>query len=178
MSTADFIERYMTEKGIFLIWNTEGTCVFLDSQGCIVHEDRPLVCRLYPLGRHVLNTLDESFSEFKPDLECRGVYGNDGKIIDYLESQDALPFMVAADKYLSLFWELYNLLNKDVIKPVNYIAAERYDIIKDVDTSVAKYCKKTNIPFPENMEEKISVHIQAIQAWAYNSKKGKKNEKN
>jgi len=190
LSTADFIDRYTTEMGTFLIWDAKGTCVFLDSQGCKVHEDRPLVCRLYPLGRHVLDTLEESFSEIEPDPECQGVYGNDGKIRDYLESQNARPFMEAADRYLSLFWKLYDVLQKDAVEPVNrnavvnvfmgssIAAAERYDILKNVDTAVAEYCKKTNMPYPKDMEEKISIHIQAIETWAYNSKGGKNDEKN
>ena len=184
LSTADFLDRYTTEGGTFLTWDAEGTCVFLDSQGCSVHEDRPLVCRLYPLGRHVRNTMEESLSEIEPDPECQGIYGKDGKIRDYLESQGALPFMAAADRYLSLFWKLYDVLQKDAIEPANRIAvvnvftgssataAEQYDILKDVDTAVTEYCKKTNSPFPNDIEEKISIHIRAIEAWANSSTGG------
>ncbi len=46
----------------------------------------------------------------EPHMECRGGYGDDGRILDYLESEDAIPLMEAADSYLSLFWDLYKLL--------------------------------------------------------------------
>lgn len=166
------------------MWNADGTCVFLDSQGCSVHEDRPLVCRLYPLGRHVRNTLEDSFSEIEPDPQCRGAYGNRGTIRDYLKSQNARPFMEAADKYLSLFWKLYDVLQQDAVEPAKHNAivnvfmgssiatAEGYDILKDVDTAVAEYCKKSAIPFPKDIEKKISIHIRALEAWACNSTGG------
>lgn len=188
LSTADFIDRYTTEGETFLRWDADGTCVFLDSQGCSVHEDRPLVCRLYPLGRHVLSTLEETLSEIEPDPECKGIYGHDGTIDDYLESQNARPFMAAADRYLSLFWKLYEVLQKNAAEPENRIAvvnvfmgsieaaAEPYDILKDVDTAVAEYCKKATVPFPKDMEEKISLHIRAIEAWASNSTGGNDEE--
>ncbi len=62
LATSDFIDQYTIDAGGFRKWDEKGYCVFLDSQGCSVHEDRPLVCRLYPLARHVNNNLDESFS--------------------------------------------------------------------------------------------------------------------
>ena len=93
--------------------------------------------------------------------------------------------MAAADRYLSLFWKLYEVLQKNAVEPENRIAvvnvfmgsstgaAERYDILKDVDTAVAEYCKKADVPVPNDMEEKISLHIRAIEAWANNSTGGK-----
>ena len=117
ISTAEFIERHTHESGTILNWEEGGACVFLDSQGCSIHPDRPLVCRLYPLGRHVLPSGEESFSEIEPDNDCKGVYGDSGMITAYLDSQGAFPFMEAADRYLDLFWRLYMILEKEAAVP-------------------------------------------------------------
>jgi Fe-S-cluster containining protein len=188
LSTSEFIKRYTTESGMHLTWDAEGRCIFLDAQGCMVHADRPLVCRLYPLGRHVTHTLQESFSEFEPDPECQGVYGTGGLVGDYLESQNAYPFMEAADKYLQLFWKLCDILQKDTIDAAgdhtgtavlagsSFSVAEPYDILKDVDRVVADFCKKEKVALPEDIEDVLSVHIRAIEVWADPSRKGGKNE--
>ena len=183
LATSDLIDQYTTDGGRFLKWDGEGYCVFLDSHGCNVHEDRPLVCRLYPLARHVNNNFDESFSEMETHMECRGVYGDDGRVIDYLESEGAIPFMEAADSYLSLFWHLYELLEKKAARKINHNNAvdsirmpmsgsKGYDILKDVDRTVSEYCGDLKIPFPKNLEKRISIHIRAIKAWADNSQGG------
>jgi Fe-S-cluster containining protein len=69
MSTTDFLARYTERNGTALRRVEEGACVFLTAQGCGVHADRPLVCRLYPLGRKVTPEGEESFREVTP--HCR-----------------------------------------------------------------------------------------------------------
>ncbi len=179
MSTTDFIQRFTTEGGAFLKWDRKGVCVFLDSNGCSVHPDRPLVCRLYPLGRHIRNSGEESFSEIEPDPECKGVYGEDGMIMDYLGSQGAEPFIAASKRYLDLFWRLHQMLMKNVTEPetdqtgtaILQAAAERTpdgSFMTDMDAAVTQYCRKTKTPFPKGIEERMSVHIEAVEAWANN----------
>ena len=56
----------------------DGACGFLGEAGCTVHPDRPLVCRLYPLGRAVAPDRTETFAALTPDPETAGVYGADG----------------------------------------------------------------------------------------------------
>jgi Putative zinc- or iron-chelating domain len=46
-TTSEFRERWTLDgQGTTLGQKEDGTCVFLGSQGCEVHADRPLVCRL------------------------------------------------------------------------------------------------------------------------------------
>ena len=188
LPTADFVARYTHDGGTLLNWEEDGTCVFLDAQGCSVHPDRPLVCRLYPLGRHVFLSGAESFSEIEPDRECKGAYGVDGRIVDYLNSQDARPFMEAADRYLNLFWRLYQVLERQAVEAnkqdaiVNVFQKFATDDgagdlgLIDVDAIVASYCNKAGIPFPKDINEKISIHIQAVEAWANHSRRIGKHE--
>jgi Fe-S-cluster containining protein len=52
MTTSEFRSAWtMDGVGLYLAQTKSGTCVFLGGDGCTVHPDRPLVCRLYPLGR-------------------------------------------------------------------------------------------------------------------------------
>jgi hypothetical protein len=180
LSTADFIERYTHDSGTILNWKDDGTCIFLDSQGCTVHPDRPLVCRLYPLGRHVLPTGEDSFSEIEPHPGCKGVYSEGGKISDYLDSQGAGNFMEAADKYLDLLWNLYLVLDKEASEPEKQSAIvgvfKRFsggerdaDMgLADVDAIVEAFCEKMGLSLPEDIDKTMSIHIQAVEAWANN----------
>jgi uncharacterized protein len=178
MSTADFVARFTHAGGTILNWNDDGTCVFLDADGCSVHPDRPLVCRLYPLGRHVFGSGEEGFSEVEPDPDCKGVYGEEEKIAGFLESQGALLFMEAADRYLGLFWRLYQIVQEKAEEPAERDAVidvfQRFSegfragdrILTDVDAVVAAYCDEAGLPFPDDAEQKMSIHILAVEAWA------------
>ena len=46
--------------------------LFLGERGCTVHADRPLVCRLYPLGRHIDEHGAESFYHLEPHPQTEG----------------------------------------------------------------------------------------------------------
>jgi Fe-S-cluster containining protein len=61
ISTTVFLAQYTGAQGTVLKQVDHGACVFLTPEGCGVHADRPLVCRLYPLGRHVTSERGEDF---------------------------------------------------------------------------------------------------------------------
>jgi len=88
----EFFERYTESEEPVLRLKPDATCIFLTAVGCGVHFDRPLVCRLYPLG--LLTTEDgrQIFSRMPPHPDCLGVYGTDATVTSYLESEGALPF--------------------------------------------------------------------------------------
>ncbi|PKN51744.1 MAG: YkgJ family cysteine cluster protein [Deltaproteobacteria bacterium HGW-Deltaproteobacteria-13] len=188
LSTAGFIDRYTHDSGTVLNWEEDGACVFLDARGCGVHPDRPLVCRLYPLGRHVLASGEETFSEIEPDQDCKGVYSDNGVITAYLDAQGARPFMDAADKYLDLLWKLCHILEEEAAEPEkqnaivsviqNFAGGERHGDIgfADVDAIAAAFCEKLNISIPESIDDKMLIHIQAVEAWANNSERRQDHE--
>lgn len=178
ISTTGFIARYTTTGGTVLQSNPDGTCVFLDGEGCAVHPDRPLVCRLYPLGRYVHSLGVETFSQIEPEEGCRGVFHENGTIAHYLGEQNAAPFMHAADLYLDLLWRLLEMLKDQDLEPsqsetlletVQAVAdggADGHGLSWiDMDQAVSQYCKQSNRVVPEGREEKMALHIKAVREW-------------
>lgn len=104
LPVAEVVGRY-TDGGVHLRQREDGSCVFLGDAGCSVHADRPLVCRLYPLGR-IVGPDSEEFVDAAPHPDTAGVWGTNGTIADYLVQQDALPYMELADAYFGLYLEL------------------------------------------------------------------------
>lgn len=178
ISTTEFIARYTTNGGTILKFGDDGKCIFLNADGCSVHPDRPLVCRLYPLGRHVRYPAEETFSLIETDEGCKGVYRENGAIERYLEEQGAGPFMHAADRYLELLWGLLEVLeNREtgssrseiVMRAVRAVAdtgTSGHDLSWiDMDRAVSNYCRQSGIPVPTEVEEKMAMHIRAVREW-------------
>lgn len=98
ISTGDFIERHIDTEQMALRKSPDGSCVFLGSEGCTVHEDRPLVCRLYPLGR--ISRGGREKWVILPDAPgSEGIHATDGSVRDYVREQGAIEYMRAADAY-------------------------------------------------------------------------------
>jgi uncharacterized protein len=98
LSTGDFIDRFVDADRVALRRSAVGTCVFLGDSGCTVHADRPLVCRLYPLGR-IVRAGRERWVELPAADGSIGERDTGGSVAEYVASQGALPFMLAADEY-------------------------------------------------------------------------------
>ncbi len=109
LCTAETIARYTTGGGQFLRFDGDGACGLLRAKGCAVHADRPLACRLYPLGRELDETGRESFVPLTPHPLCAGQVeppvtpqvgpAAEATIAHFLEGQGAGPFLLAFDLY-------------------------------------------------------------------------------
>ncbi len=179
MTTTEFIRTYTVASGTGLKMEDNGNCVFLTSKGCGVHADRPLVCRLYPLGRHVNSEGEESFSELSLHPQSEGVRGQDGSIADYLAVQGTELFIDFARRYLEILKHMLvalrridtsgDSLSKFVNKPVNFGHNEQTALEwLDVDFVGEEYCKKNSLTWPDDPFEKIEIHIRALGAWIQN----------
>jgi hypothetical protein len=179
LSTTDFIDRYTTNGGTVLRFGGEGTCVFLDDRGCSVHADRPLVCRLYPLGRYVHFLGVEHFDLMECEPGCRGVFDEHGTVEHYLDAQGAQPFMHAADLYLDLLRRLLEALrdaesepaqSEQVLETVRSVTERPeggHDLSWiDMDRALGEYCKQSRLPVPTDIEAKMALHIKAVRGWA------------
>jgi Fe-S-cluster containining protein len=184
MSTSSFLSTYTTRNGTALLSREDGGCVFLDERGCGVHADRPLACRLYPLGRIVGANGVEYFVEVEPHPETAGVYGTDGTVSDYVTAQGIDAYTRAADLYHGVVVRVAELLERvegsaEVLAGAaeTYAASQAgqdapndagsYDFAAwlDVDTAVAEHCRARGWEVPRDLDERIALHVQALSEW-------------
>ncbi len=173
VSTGEFA-RDCLEDNVYLKRTANGACIFLNEQGCGVHADRPMVCRIYPLGRHVAGDGGETFSHLTAHPQTAGVYGVSQTVWDYLEQQGAPEYMQAADQYLDLFHRLHAALLTSMrqqpkaaqdIGEVASAAKQEMPAWLDVDSVVAIHCALNDVPVPEAIDARMKIHIAAIESW-------------
>lgn len=173
ISSGEFIERYLAQEQPFLLFLENGACVFLGESGCEVHPDRPLVCRLYPLGRHLSGEGEESFSTIAGHPQSEGEFGTEGTVRSFIESQGAPEYMAAADRYLELFYRLFELMWEGVDAsgegdslPAYGLAPAGKELLRqwlDMDGAVYTYCKEHSMAVPGDLESCMALHIRAIE---------------
>ncbi len=169
ISTSDFREKYLINQFLRHKDNSDA-CVFLDITGCMVHRDRPLVCRLYPLGRARLENGEEIFFKVNPHPESEGVYGQASTVDQFLLSQDVEPFIRAEKEYLELIKKLAGaaLDLKETENLSNTSSPAEFDDsrwILDPDPVLNRYCEFKGIRFPATSRDKLEIHLQALFAW-------------
>lgn len=179
MGTTDFLERYTAANGTALKQRDDGSCIFLRSQGCGVHQDRPLVCRLYPLGRRVTAEGEEWFSEAIPHPETEGEYGTEGTVNHFLARQGAHPFIEAVDRYVDLAGKMSQALRKKMAND-SEVRENIQDIVEgydrqandfgipdtlDMDLVIESWCTDHGVPVPSGINKKMNLHIHIIEEW-------------
>lgn len=112
LSTTEFISHHTQSGGTVLRTTEQRNCGFLGPTGCSVHADRPLACRLYPLGMQVSPEGETRFGSLHPHPESEGTYGRDRTVADYLASQQTGPFLAANDAYERLYDFMVEALSK------------------------------------------------------------------
>jgi Fe-S-cluster containining protein len=166
LSTTEFRAAHTVDgRGVVLSQTEAGACVFLGPEGCTVHPDRPLVCRLYPLGRHVVIGEEERFSHVEPHPQTEGVYSKDGTIGRFLESQGADPFIEAADDYLRWLDSAFAVLREQSGKASKELAeagAGGDDRLMDMDAVIAEYCTRTGREEPVEGEDRRRLHLSLL----------------
>ena len=103
ITTRQAIDRYTIRRGSILKFTDDGACAALEGARCGIHRGRPLACRLYPLGIERIKEPDsEKFAMLEPAAGSLGVYGVDGDVNDFLDTQGAGPYLKANARYASL----------------------------------------------------------------------------
>jgi hypothetical protein len=163
VSTAEFRARWTEDgAGAHLTRRAEDdTCSFLGPQGCTVHPDRPLVCRIYPLGRQVAADGTERWSHLAPHPRTLGVYAKDGTIADYLAAQDAADFMQATDDYTAWLRRAYEVIDE---AERGDAGAEDSDVL-DLDSVVSRHCQMTGAAEPLDIEARKALHLAILAEW-------------
>lgn len=178
IATTDFLALYTDHGGTVLRFNADGRCAFLRSDGgCGVHPRRPLVCRLYPLGRASDGAGDEKFARFPKDAGCQGQFGTDGTIDDFLRSQGVAPYLEWSRRYGELFRRMIGLLDRfDIQAKVETREDGRQkegsgtggvplSSWQDIDASIAEYCAAKGMDVPEGIEAAVDLHLRAMAEW-------------
>ncbi|WP_293987699.1 YkgJ family cysteine cluster protein [Sphingomonas sp.] len=155
VSTGELRARF-TENGA-LRQDDADTCVFLGKEGCGVHPDRPLVCRLFPLGRTILADGSVSFGEVDRNW-ARGHFGTDGVVKDYVEAQGAAPFIAAADAYFAWFVRAHDRVGVASGEGV----ADDSDDLLDIDTQLAGWAAATGQDAPADIDARMRLHLSIL----------------
>jgi Fe-S-cluster containining protein len=96
-------------------------CPFVATDGCRVYEDRPMACRLYPLGRSstIQADADPVLEEFFYLLETKGCNGVEEKqaqqVDEWTRSQGLLPYIEMNDQMLTILFHP----KRDRSRPLN-----------------------------------------------------------
>lgn len=180
LSTTRFLDDFTEEGGIVLRSRPDGSCVFLESGCCRVHPDRPLACRLFPLGMKVDTEGRQSFARLPLHAECRSESGTDGRLDSFLKSQGIAPFLAYNRRYTSVLRRMVGLL-----LPSNSGAAAQETTMEirvgrkdrgrgrnplfspwlDVDRSVAAAYRKKGVAPPRDLDEVMEIHLAAMEEW-------------
>jgi uncharacterized protein len=163
-STTTFRASWTVDgRGTTLRQKPDGTCVFLGAEGCEVHPDRPLVCRLYPLGRHLRSDGHEYFSISGGHPQTAGKYTGTGTIADYLERQETRPFIEAGDAYFRWFQFAYARLaaSDDVLISEAVAGADDQGIL-DMDAMIASHSAATGERAPQSLEARLQLHLSLL----------------
>jgi Fe-S-cluster containining protein len=175
MSTTDFLAKHTEVGGAVLRRREEDdTCVFLGPQGCGVHPDRPLACRLYPLGRQRTGAGDERFAESVPHPRTEGVYGTQGTVEDFLRSQDVERHVAMADRYGAALGGMIAALARldegaeaqtEALRAMEGPTEAGIDNLLDLDATVAAYCAERGLAVPADVDARALLHVAAIEAF-------------
>lgn len=188
IGTTEFLALYTDNGGTTLRAEAEGPCVFLTPSGCRVHPRRPLVCRLYPLGRTTNERGEERFAVFPAQPDCEAVVGRDGTVAAFLESQGIAPYLGWSRRYGELYRRMIGLLDRlDIQGKVDAPAADApaeaaqagsgsagsgqepdrtpLSSWQDIDASLEEYCAVKELEAPAEIDESITLHLRAMEEW-------------
>jgi len=125
---------------------TKNKCSFLRSYGCKVYKDRPLRCRLYPVGR-IHSTNGKSFF-FLTDVAsyCNLGKGQEHTIEQWIEKSEVEPYFKWSDKLFDLFFKMDHQKYRRLDDTLKYKLGF---MIYDFDTAIDALSKGSRFEPPE-----------------------------
>ncbi|MFH1563290.1 MAG: YkgJ family cysteine cluster protein [Nitrospirota bacterium] len=123
-SSEEFLEKYtlfsMGNNPIFPLIqlkmedNEDKGCPFVKADGCLIYEDRPWACRMYPLGQATNKEEDMEFYFFVREEHCLGFNENKGWTVNEWENNQGVKVY---NEMNELFKEI--TLNPKLHKPLD-----------------------------------------------------------
>ncbi len=159
LSTGAFRDRFTERGGAHLKRTDDDVCVFLTDDGCGVHPDRPLVCRLYPLGRRTTPDGNETWARATRPEDSEGEFTNGGTIADWIVAQGALPYMQAADDYADWVRKAYAATEELSGAPPDLTLSG--DLL-DMDCALSAWCAEQGIAEPDDIEARRLLHLKIL----------------
>ena len=135
-----------------------GRCPLLKNNRCSVHDDKPTVCKLYPLGRFTTSDENDSYKYFIQPVECAGCHNaKEQTLKKWLDSFGINDRDEASKRWTGLMYKLVNYFRKhyededigskyDVAFLLMYL---NYDINKDFLQSLEENISMCDIYFKE-----------------------------
>ncbi len=176
LSTTDFLRRYTEPETAVLQNRPDGGCVFHSPSGCGVHPDRPLVCRLFPLGQIIGPQGEERFAVMPLHPDCLGFFDTDGTVEAYLESQGTELYFEFENKYAPLKSQILEWLPQEIRRASSQAGRTRPDIEPglsaspladwpDIDAFLADLGTEKKIIQTMSPADLARLHIRALEEW-------------
>lgn len=150
--------------GVYLARRDDGACTFLRLSGCSVHPARPLVCRLYPLGRIRHADGSEEWQTLEPHPQSSGRFTETGTIGSFLEQQQALTLMAVADGYADWVNRARSVLagqrGADAGQAKHGVVPEA-DLL-DLDAATQAWCRARGRAWPDRLQDRWKVHLELL----------------
>jgi len=141
----------------------DGHCPFVSPDGCAIYPDRPMACRLYPLGRSSRVGQNggplEAFFYLLDTPHCEGIKESQiQSIVSWQEAQGLLPYIDMNDRMLGLLFHPKRVrsvqLNERQQQKV-LVACYNLDVFKEFvfKTGLVETCKIENLTRQRIMED-------------------------
>jgi Fe-S-cluster containining protein len=135
-------------------------CSFLKDNQCSVYEDRPLRCRLYPLGR-IRGAGDKSFYFLTDGVSyCNFGKGQEHKIEDWLEESGLEPYFKHGDKLFDFFFKMDHEKYRSLDDRLKFRLGS---ILYDFDSVIEAECKAGALKRPESDDEVMDVIYAGLE---------------
>jgi len=171
LSTTEFLDTHVDRQFGVLKQSDHGSCVLLDGTRCRFHADRPLACRLYPLGRVVAADSSEMFELLPLHPDTQAQRADVGHVSDYLEAQQVDDFVAAERKYAALFHRLLATctdeegLSDAAVSTSAEVPLDPLALAYDMDLTVRSYCGMAGIDPPTDLAGRTHLHLRAIEVF-------------
>ena len=166
LSTTAFLAQFTEAGGTVLRNRADGTCPFLAGHACEVHADRPLVCRLYPLGRQVDPDGAETFGLLAPQNGSEGRRGEAGTVAEFLRRQGVEPFLAVAARYAALYDRMLDVLSRLEPATPQRLANDR-SALDTGELASAWLDIDATVPTdtPQDPPTLVDLHVAALTRW-------------
>jgi len=155
LTTKEFLARHCVryvgkDSGLPLVMlkfleDEKGACPFLEGRKCAVHEDRPSVCRLYPLG--TMGQRGEAAKFYLQPASCPGHgRGKPQTLRSWLKASGLHDYMPENERFFKL---ITSVVKTGILKSESpTLLMIMGELLYNFDTLVPEVAKRRKLPVP------------------------------